>query len=141
MKLKELGPNFKAIKDVIAFKWLKPKDKIKSDLIFIPDIVKESPYEYSDQRLGNKYTCQAISCGSECTEVKPGDVFILHEFNSIGQRGKWIEDNVFFCYEKNVSAIVPNGQDVTTLSGEITEAMEKHFSEDDGDIEVNIKHD
>jgi hypothetical protein len=141
MKLSEIGPNFRAIKDIVAFKWVKPKDKIKSDFIFIPDTVKEAPYEYSDQRLGNKYTCQAISCGPECTEIKPGDFFILHEFNSIGQEGKWQEDNVFFCYEKNITATIPEGADLTTFASPITEDMEKHFAAEDGEVEVNIKYD
>ena len=137
MKISEIGPKFKAINDVIAFKWIKPKNRSRQ--IIIPDIVADRPYKYDNQRLGNKYVCQAISCGSDCHEIKPGNFFLLHEFNCINKTKGWLEDEVMFCYENNVLAIITGDEDYTTFAGPITETMEKEFCKDDNDVKVSYK--
>jgi co-chaperonin GroES (HSP10) len=135
MKLNEITNNSKTIRplhDIVAFKWIKPPTT-KGGIV-MPDSV----YSWSDQRMGHKYTCEAIVCGPECHEIKPGDRFILHEYGKVDQKEKWNEDDLMFCHEGEIEVKVDKDYADTILAGEITQAMEDHYR-DDNDIQVELK--
>ncbi|MBU2007484.1 MAG: hypothetical protein KKF08_19110 [Gammaproteobacteria bacterium] len=135
MKLIKLTKKFKAVNDVVAFKWIKSEVTSTSSGIVIPDTI----HGFNDQRLGHKYVCEAMSCGPKCNSIKPGNRFLLHEYGKIDQGTQWNVEHVMFCHEKDIQVLLPNNYEGMTLASEITEAMESHFKAEDGEVEVNYK--
>lgn len=124
---------------MVAFRWLKPKKH--TGHIIVPDTVENARYEYNDQRLGHKYVGEVLLCGPKTTGIKPGDIFVIHEYNKVDQGTPWKEEDVLFCEDKDIIALIignKENKDITTFSKEITQEMEDHFGED-SDVEVSLK--
>lgn len=135
MKLTKLTKKFRAVNDVVAFKWIKVETTNTSSGIILPDVI----HGFNDQRLGHKYVCEAISCGPKCHSIKPTNRFLLHEYGKIDQGTPWDVEQLMFCHEKDIRVILPNDYEGMTLASEITEAMENHFKAEDGEVEVDYK--
>lgn len=115
MHIKEQS-RIKPLFNIIAFKWIKPSTITKSGIL-VPDSIFESHGE----RLGHTFTCEVLSCGPKCNELKPGDRFILHEYNRIDQGQQWKEEDIMFCHEKHIALQVPKDYTEVHLARIITD--------------------
>jgi hypothetical protein len=106
---------------IIAFKWIKV-DKIRSAHldIYLPQNITDN---MGQGRLGHKYTCEALAVGPKVTQVKPGDRFMLHEYDKLDQGDQWDETQVMFCEEKAVPYIVPKETETIIMAKKITDKM------------------
>lgn len=104
MKLEHFNPKTtRVLRDLVAYKWLKVDSVYNNNLIVIPDSVNEAVNEGGmEERMGNKYTCEVIAIGPDVKSVKPGDRFLLHEYDKVEQAEKWNEDNVMFTEELSI---------------------------------------
>lgn len=92
----------KPFRDLIAFEWIKPGSKSKSEFL-IPD----SHYEL-DYRAGRYYFGKVKEVGNQVVAVKKNDILLVHEYGIKNYEGGWKEDFIYFIEEKNCKAIVKN---------------------------------
>lgn len=93
MKLSELGSKkLKPIRDLIAFKWLKPET---SSGILIPEQFYDLGF-----RAGHFYLGKVFAIGSKVSGIKPGNTLMIHEYGIKNFPGGWSEDFIYFIEEK-----------------------------------------
>jgi hypothetical protein len=122
MKINKVN-KLKPLRDLVAFKWIKI-DRIKTSNIVIPETIYKNE---ANARLGNYYTCEVLAIGPKVTSVKPGDYFMLHEYNKIDTATSWKDDEILFCEEKHISFLLMDKQGRVSWAPEITEKMEEEY--------------
>ena len=107
--------------DLVAFKWIKTdKIKTKSLDIYLPDDIVDKG---GQGRLGHRYTCEVLAVGPKVTELKPGERFLIHEYDKLDQGTPWAEDEVMFCEEGVVGCKLPKGFEYIKPALPITDKM------------------
>lgn len=97
MKLKEFKKKkLKPLRDLVAFKWLKPK--LKSGII-IPD-----GYYSLGLQLGKFYIGEVLRVGPKVKELKPRNKILIAEYGIKAFKGSWSEEEIYFIEEKNCKA-------------------------------------
>lgn len=97
MKLRELkGKKLLPIRDLVAFKWIKPK--LKSGII-IPD-----KYYNLGLQLGKFYIGEVLVVGPKVKKLKPKDKILVAEYGIKDFRGGWKEDEIYFIEERFINA-------------------------------------
>lgn len=121
MKLSKFPKTARPLKDLVAFKWIKvDKLKTKHLELYLPDDIHDGGGE---GRLGHKYTCEAIAVGPDAKTIKPGDWFLLHEYDKVDQGTPWDHDEVMFVEERVVRVLLPDKAKIFIPAEGITEAM------------------
>ena len=125
MKLKEFKKlKFKPLFDNVAFEWNKPGDCILKSGIILPTLTNIDGG--GEGRLGHRFICKALCVGPDAKSIKPGDYFMIHEYDKTDQGTEWRDDDVMFCEEKTIIAIVPKSMYGTFIKApEITDEMYK----------------
>ena len=136
MKLSQINKKkIKVLHNLVAFKWLKLEKTNEKSAIIIPETAQDG----NEARLGHKYLCEAIAIGNEVYTVKPGDRFLLHEYGKVDQGSNWNSDDVLFCEEPQIIAVVDKDFSSFTLAKNITKDMEEHFLEGDEEVKSEDK--
>ena len=122
MKLIHFNPQkARVLHNFVAFKWIKV-DEIKTkylDIVLPANIVDRG----GQGRMGHKYTCEVLAIGPKVTDIKPGDRFLLHEYDKVDQSTTWDKDSVMFCEDNVVTAILPKSFETMIIAKEITDKM------------------
>jgi hypothetical protein len=113
--------------NIIAFKWIKvDKLRYKSLDIYLPENLTNNA---GQGRLGHKYTCEALAVGPKVHQVKPGDRFMLHEYDKLIQSDQWDETDVMFCEEIAIHYLVPKDTEDMIVAKEITDKMMDEYED------------
>jgi hypothetical protein len=115
----------RVLRNLVAFKWLKP-EKFSGTDFFVPDNIHDGGGE---GRLGHRYTCEALAIGPEVKQIKPGDKFILHEYDKVDQGTPWVEDEVLFVEERVVKVLYTGEGNIFGGAKEITQDMMDKFED------------
>lgn len=128
MKLTNINlKTFKPLHNLIAYKWLKIDRVSKKSLIILLDSINDGGGE---GRMGNKYTCEAIAIGPDVKIIKPGDKFILHEYDKVDQRTPWNVEDIMFAEESVISLLLEEGADpFMSQAKPITNKMMEDYEE------------
>lgn len=104
MKLQEFNPKTaRLLRDLVAYKWLKVDKAASTSTIILPDSLHDGD---GMDRMGNKYVCEALAVGPDVHTIKPGDKFLLHEYDKVDQGTKWKAEDVMFAEEKAISIML-----------------------------------
>lgn len=114
----------KALRDLVVFKWL-CLNRTKSG-IYLTD-------RAFDLRLqeGRFYFGQALKVGPLVKEIKPGDIFIFHEYSTVPFEGTLKEDQIYFIKEKSIYCKILDFEYLDALS------LERLMTEDERDHLLN----
>ena len=126
MKINDFNPQkARVLNDLIAFKWIKVNTMGNKKFNFIiPDSIHDGGGE---GRLGHHYTCEALSVGPKVTVIKPGDRFVIHEYDKVDQSTPWKEDDVMFCEEKIIKLKADKNSEIFIKGKEITDKMADEY--------------
>lgn len=113
MDLEQLkGKKIKVLGNLVAFTWIKPN--LTSGII-IPDTVHDlAPLsgESEGVRVGRFYLGKVLAIGKKVTELKKGDLIMIHEYGIKNYEGTWLENKVYFIEEEWVKCTfssIPEG--------------------------------
>lgn len=109
--------------DIVAFKWLKNKRPSSIEGFKYND----DRYESNMDRMGNLYTCEVLAVGPKTSQVKQGDLFVIHEYDKINQGEGWDENEVLFCRENQILCIPDQMTEVTERERELTKEEEQQI--------------
>lgn len=122
MKLKDFNlKKVKVLHDLVAFKWIKA-DKLQSKYldIYLPDNINDKGGE---GRMGHRYSCEVIATGPKAVQVKPGNRFLIHEYDKLDQSTPWSEQDVMFCEEGVISCLIGEKDKFIIPAKQITNKM------------------
>lgn len=125
MKLKDFKKlsRPRVLHNLVAFQWLVP-EKFSGTNFFIPDDIHDGG---GQGRLGHRYTCKALAVGPDVKLIKPGDHFLLHEYDKVDQGAPWKSDEVLFVEERVIKVKILSDKNIFGPAKEITdEMMEKY---------------
>lgn len=128
MKLKDFNPKkARVLHNLVAFRWIKV-DRLKGKAldIYLPDNIVDRG---GQGRLGHRYTCEALAVGPDTHEIKPGDRFLLHEYDKVDQGTPWSEDHVMFVEEPVVSILLDKNAETMVPAKEITDKMMDEYED------------
>lgn len=127
MKLKYFNTKkAQVLHDLVAFKWIKVDKTTTKSLIYLPENIVDKG---GQGRMGHHYTCVALSVGPDATLIKPGNWFLIHEYDKSEQEIVWDDANVMFCEEGNIIGILPEGTELMMPAKEITDKMMDEYEE------------
>ena len=127
MKLKDFNTKkARVLHDIVAFKWIKTDKLHIKSLICLPDSIVEKG---GQGRMGNRYTCVALSIGPNVTQIKPGDWFLIHEYDKLDQETIWDENDIMFCEEGVIPCILPEGMNLMIPAKMITDEMMDEYED------------
>jgi len=119
MKLQEYKKyNIKPLRNLIAFRWLKPK--LKSSIL-IPD-----KHYSAGLRPGHFYIGKVLEIGPEVIEIKKGDAIMIHEYGikTMLQGRGFEEDEIYFIEEENCRARVDDLKEEIPLTDQVLDDKE-----------------
>ena len=122
MKLKNFNPKkVKVLHDLVAFKWIKA-DSIKAGSlnIYLPDDIIDKG---GQGRMGHRYTAEVLAIGPKAIQVKPGNRFLIHEYDKLDQSTPWFEEDVMFCEEGVISCLIGEEDNIMIPAKHITDKM------------------
>ena len=120
MILKDFNPKkITILKDFVAFKWIKD-NKLGNSKLIMPDKLFDRGGE---GRLGNVYTAKVLCIGKDVRCLKPGNRFLIHEYDKLNQGDPWNKDEVMFCRDVVAQVLLPGKITITSMSREITDKM------------------
>lgn len=122
MKLKDSDfKKVRILRDLVAFKWIKVnKIKAKGLDIYLPDDIIDKG---GQGRMGHRYTCEVLLTGPKVTQVKPGDRFLIHEYDKLDQSTPWSEQDVMFCEEGVIPCLLDKETEFMIPAKQITDKM------------------
>jgi len=128
MKLKNFNAKkARVLHDLVAFKWVKVNKMANSALdIILPDNITDKG---GQGRMGHRYTCEALAVGPKVTQIKPGDRFLLHEYDKVDQGTPWDEDDVMFCEEGVIPCTLPKEYSGMIPAKVITDKMMDEYED------------
>ena len=124
MKLSKIK-NIKPLGDLVAFKWLRPETFTKSGL-YIPENIHEGG---GQGRLGHRYSCEVIAIGPKVHGLKPGERFLLHEYDKEDQATPWNENDIMFVKEMAVKIKYTGKGTYFDPAKEITDKMMDEYED------------
>jgi hypothetical protein len=84
----------KVLEDIIAFKWIRPKDS--NSLIMSDEFYKVN------LRPVELYQGEAVKVGSNVKHIIPGDRFFIEEYSIENFNGAWKEEQMYFVKESEI---------------------------------------
>jgi len=113
--------------NIVAFKWIKvDMIKTKGLDLWLPQNITSNA---GQGRMGHRYTCEALAIGPKVNQVKPGNRFMLHEYDKLDQGDQWDETQVMFCEEKAIKYIVPNDTETMIMAKPITDKLMDEYED------------
>ena len=73
--------------------------------------------------MGHRYTCEALAIGPKVKTIKPGDRFLLHEYDKVDQGTAWDHESVMFCEEGTINVMLGKDDELMVPAREITDKM------------------
>jgi len=130
MKISEIDfKKARILHDYVAFKWIK-LDKFKTKGLDSGIIIPETIHDRGGEgRLGHRYTCEVLGVGPKVQGIKPGDRFLLHEYDKVDQGDPWKEDHVMFCESKVIPCLLPDDTEAFVIAKQITDKMMDEYED------------
>jgi hypothetical protein len=68
-----------------------------------------------------------LAIGPLVTQIKPGDMFVIHEYDKINQGEGWAEDELLFCREGKILYIPDSLTEVTERDRDLSTEEEQEI--------------